>query len=344
MKKKVVLLLVFMLLFSSLMTGCSPPASQPEENTTKEVNNEQEAPKEEPKDPDFLSIGTASLGGNFFPMGAAIGVVIESTIPKLKVTAQATGGSSYNMNAIQNGELNIALAQGTAVAAGVFGTDDFKDNATDSVRTIANYHATPQHILVRVDANVSSIDDLKGLKFEVIAAGDGVEVSTKKILGSLGLSEDDVKYEYSGNRVQAASRLKTGQVDAIIDGTGVGAAWLVDVIGKGKFKLISLTDEQISKIADKYKEFSKVKIPAGSYEGQTEDVYTISNWTVIVCSDNLSEELIYKITKNLMDNTKFLTKRHNYFTDLKPENIVGGIIAPLHPGAEKYYKEIGVLK
>ncbi|NPV44037.1 MAG: TAXI family TRAP transporter solute-binding subunit [Firmicutes bacterium] len=329
-EKGLVLILVLCLGLLVFISGCGQKETQPAE--------------EEPKDPEFIRIGTASLGGNFFPMGAAIAVVIEQTVPGFKATAQATGGSAYNMTAIENGELEMGIAQGTAVAAAVSGTGQFEGAKVETVRTIAQYHATPQHILVRSNLKVESLSDLKGLKLEMIAPGDGVEVSSRKILEAVGISWDEIKPEYSGNRVQAASRLKTKQVDGIIDGTGIGAAWLVDVIGKGDFKLVSLSDEEIKMITDEFPEFSKVKIPAGTYVGQDRDVYTVSNWTVIVASSKLSENLVYNITKNLFENKKFLVDRHNYFSDLSPENIAGGVIAPLHPGAEKYYREIGVLK
>lgn len=291
------------------------------------------------KDDKFLRIGTASLGGNYFPMGAAIGALIGQKVPGYKATAQATGGSSFNMTALEKKELELAISQGTAVAAAV------KAKKTPHVRTIANYNATPQHILVRKSANINSIQDLKGKKLEMIAAGDGVEVSSKKVLAALGIKWEEIKPEYSGNRVQAASRLKTGQVDAIIDGTGIGSAWLVDVIGDGsKFKLITLTDDEITKIAKQNFEFSRVTIPAKSYKGQDAAITTVGNWTVIVTRADLSEKLVYDITKAVLENQKFLKERHAYFTDLKATNMQNAIIAPLHPGAAKYYKEKGIIK
>ena len=290
-------------------------------------------------DPKFLRIGTASLGGNFFPMGAAIGTVINDKVPgDFKATAQASSGSSYNMTAIEEGEQELAICQGPAV------TDAVADGKTPSVRTIGNYNATPQHILVRNDANIKSVADLKGKRLEMIGAGDGVEVSTRKMLTAFGIQWEDIKAEYSGNRVQAASRLKTGGVDAIIDATGIGSAWITDIMGDGsKFSLLSLTDSDIEKILDANKEFSRMPIHANAYRGQEQDVAAVGVWTVIVVTNKLSTDLVYNMTKAIFDNAQFLKERHNYFKDLAPENIKGAISAPLHPGAEKYYKEKGIL-
>ncbi len=287
----------------------------------------------------FLRIGTASLGGNYFPMGAALGALIEQKIPGVKATPQATGGSAFNMTALEQKEMEIGLCQGPAVAAAVLA------GKTPSVRTLANYNATPQHIVVRAGLAVSSVADLKGKKLEMLAAGDGVEVVSKKILEALGIAWNDVKAEYSGNRVQAASRLKTGQVDAIIDGTGIGGAWMTDLVGDGsRFKFLALTDDEIQKITAKYPEFAPMAIPANSYKGQAQPLKTVGNWTVIVVRGDLSPELVYALTRDIIENQPFLKDRHKYFADLRAENIVGAVIAPLHPGAEKYYKEKGVLK
>lgn len=290
-------------------------------------------------DTKYLRIGTASLGGNYFPMGAALGVLIEENIPGVKATPQATGGSSFNLVAMEEGEQELALCQGPAVAQAVV------SGASTKARTIVNYNSTPQHILVRKEANIESVTDFKGKRIEVIAAGDGIETATKLFMETLGIGWDNIEPVYSGNRVQASSAFKTGRVDAIIDATGVGASWIGDIMGDGsKFKLISLSEEEIAKITAAHKEFSVAKIPANSYRGQTGEVRTVGNWVVVVAHQDLGDDLVYNITKQILENRDFLKGRHNYFKDLAPENIVGAVIAPLHSGAEKYYREIGVLK
>lgn len=290
-------------------------------------------------DPKFLRIGTASLGGNFFPMGAAIATVIDKHVPGgFKATAQASSGSAYNMTALQEGEQELAICQGPAV------TNAVATGKSPNVRTIANYNATPQHILVRNAANIKTVTDLKGKKLEMIGAGDGVEVSSRKMLTAFGVKWEEITPEYSGNRVQAASRLKTGQVDAIIDATGVGSAWIADIVGDGsKFSLLPLGEEEIQKVLAANKEFSRMPIPANAYRGQDKETPAVGVWTVFLCTDALSEELVYNITKEFFANAQFLKERHNYFKDVAPENIQGAIVAPLHPGVEKYYKEKGVL-
>ena len=192
--------------------------------------------------------------------------------------------------------------------------------------------------------DVKALADLKGKKIEMIAPGDGIEVATQKMLAAVGVGVDEIEAVHSGNRQQAASRLKTGRVDAMIDGTGVGAAWMVDVIGDGRFKLLSLSDDEIAKISG-HSTASSRRRPSrrAATKGQDSDVQTLANWTVIVVRDDLSEDMVYQITKTMFENVPAIAERHHYFKDLSLENVKGGIAAPLHPGALKYYKEKGVL-
>lgn len=292
--------------------------------------------------PAVLSLGTASLGGNFFTMGAAMAAAVMDKTD-LQVTAQATGGSAYNAGAVDSGELSIGMAQASTIASAVAGTDSFDKAPTTHIRTMFNYSATPLHIVVRKNKNAKTFSDLKGLKIECLVIGDGVETTTRKLLPAMGISLDDVTLEYSGNRTQASSRLKTGQVDAILDATGLGAAWMADVLKTGDFVMIELSDAEIEKICSTFTEMSPMTIPAGTYAGFDKDIKTVGNWTTVFCNENLSEDSVYAFVKAIFESKASLVKAHAFFKDLAPENIVGSVIAPLHPGAEKYFKEAGVI-
>lgn len=290
-----------------------------------------------------LSMGTASLGGNFFTMGAAAAsVMMDGT--GLSITAQATSGSVYNVGAVDSGELDMGMSQASAVASGVNGTDSYEGMPTQNIRTMFNFNATPVHILVKKSLGASDVTELAGAKFECLAPGDGVELATMKLLPMLGLSLDDVTLEYSGSRVQASSRLKTGQVDAILDATGLGASWIADIYGDGSdWTLLSLTADQIATIVAAAPEYSQMTIPAGTYSGQSEEAVTVGLWTTVFCNASMDDDTVYGLVKSVMESKEALVKAHSFYGDLSPENVVDACIAPLHPGAEKYYKEVGVL-
>jgi len=294
--------------------------------------------------PVHLSIGTASLGGNFFTMGA---VIAETIINKTEyqATAQATGGSAANVDLVHNREVDMAVCQASAVSAAVRGVEQFAGAPILNTRTLVNWNATPVHIMVRRSIGATNITDLAKARIECITPGDGIEISTKMIFGAVGMSFDDARIEYSGNRVQAASRFKTSGVDAIFDATGLSAAWITDIVGNGSnFEMLSLTEEQIAKIVALAPEMRRMIIPANTYTGQNEDAITVGNWTTLIVHESMNEDMAYNLTKSIIENKEELVKGHNFFRDLAPENIIDGCSTPLHPGAERYYKDIGIIK
>ncbi|WP_164985355.1 TAXI family TRAP transporter solute-binding subunit [Ammoniphilus sp. CFH 90114] len=349
MKRSLTFLLAVLLVLgltacgSSSTTPTTAPETKGEESKPSAETAQQQAPKSDEKV--FIRIGTASLGGNFFPMGTALALAFEETIDNVKATGQATGGSSFNLTALDKKELEVGLSQSVAVASAINGTGSFEGAPLDSIATIANYHPTPSHIIIRKKANVKSFEDLKGKSLEMLAIGDGNEANAKKLLEALGIGWDEIKPVYSGNRVQAASALKTGKVDGIIDAAGLGSSWLVDVLGDGEdFDFIALTDEEIAKVTAKYPEFSKMNIPAATYKGQDQEIQAVANWTTINVRKDMDEELAYQITKAIFVNLDLLKERHDYFKSMSLETAPHDVVAPLHPGAEKYYKEVGALK
>jgi TRAP transporter TAXI family solute receptor len=286
-----------------------------------------------------LSIGTASLGGNFFTMGAVIAeVIINKT--EYRAVAQATGGSAVNVDMVNDKEIDMAICQASAISAAVRGIEQYANAPVKDICTLVNWNATPIHIMARRSIGATNVTDLINNRIECITPGDGIEITTKMILKAVGMSFDDSKIEYSGNRVQSASRFKTTGVDAIFDGTGIGAAWITDIIGNGSnFELLSLTEEQIEKIAASAPEMRKMVIPAGTYAGQDKDVITVGNWTTLISHKSMDDDVVYNITKTICENKEDLVQGHNFFRDLDIENIIDACIAPLHPGARRYYQE-----
>ncbi len=335
MKKIVAMLLALMLVLS--LTACggnqTTPAAPGNSDSTPPASTSGKT----------LSLGTASLGGNFFTLGAAMASVIMDNTG-IAVTAQATSGSVYNVGAVNEGEMDIGMAQASAIASGVNGTDSYEGTPTENIYTLLNFNATPVHILVNKSLGASSIADLKGATLECLTPGDGVELATMKLLPLLGVSLDDVTLEYSGSRVQATSSMKTGKVDAILDATGLGAAWIADIYGDGSnWDILSLSEDEIATICEASSEYSRMVIPAGTYNGQTEDAVTVGLWTTVFCNTSMDDDTAYGIVKSIMESKESLVKAHSFFSDLAPENVVNACVAPLHPGAEKYYKEVGVL-
>lgn len=341
--KKTISMILCLVLALSLFTACGNQTSQ---NTSEQSSDTSDSAATNASDV-RLSLGTSSLGGNFFTMGAAMAAVFMDDYG-YSVTAQATNGSGSNIVSILDKELDLGMAQANSIASAAEGTGQFSGNQipTDSgVCTLFNWNSTPVHILVRRALGVDNIEDLaslSGLKVECMNPGDGFEDMAKKFTETFNF--DNPSFEYSGSRVQLASRLKNGEIDVTFDGTGLGSSWMADVIGDGSdFILLSLTDEQIELLCSKYSELTPQTIPADTYDGIATEAKTVGFWTTLLCSSDLDEEVAYNLTKSVYANKDVLVKAHAFFSDLDPQNIVDATIYPLHPGAERYYKEIGVL-
>jgi len=344
--KKLIALTLSLLLMLTMLTACAGQDASSAPQTT-ETSADAAQTAAAPASDVRLSLGTSSLGGNFFTMGAAMAAVFMDDYG-YSVTAQATNGSGSNIVSVLDKELDLGMAQANSIASAAEGTGQFAGNqiAPDSgVCTLFNWNSTPVHILVRRALGVDNIEDLaalSGLKVECMNPGDGFEDMAKKFTETF--SFNNPSFEYSGSRVQLASRLKNGEIDVTFDGTGLGSSWMSDVVGDGSdFVILSLTDEQIELLCSKYSELTPLTIPAGTYGGVEEDVKTVGFWTTLLCNADMDEEVAYNLTKSVYANKEALVKAHAFFTDLDPQNIVDATIYPLHPGAERYYKEIGVL-
>lgn len=352
--KKLIALVLCLLMVAAMFAGCASqtastqtPADTAASTTDTEAAADTAAPANTANSDVRLSLGTSSLGGNFFTMGAAMAAVFMDDYG-YSVTAQATNGSGANIVSVLDKELDLGMAQANSIASAAEGSGQFEGNqiAADSgVCTLFNWNSTPVHILVRRSLGVDNIEDLaklSGLKVECMNPGDGFEDMAKKFTETFGFTNPS--FEYSGSRVQLASRLKNGEIDVTFDGTGLGSSWMADVIGDGSdFMLLNLTEEQTALLCGKYSEMTTLTIPAGTYGGVDEDVHTVGFWTTLLCNADLDEEVAYNLTKSVYENKEALVKAHAFFTDLDPQNIVDATIYPLHPGAERYYKEIGVL-
>jgi TRAP transporter TAXI family solute receptor len=303
----------------------------------------------------FWRIGTGGAGGTYFPIGGLIANAISNPpgsrpcdkggscgVPGLVAIAVSTNASVANMNAIQAGQLDAGLAGAQSVTQGYLGEGKFVGNKKDKVRMIANLYPEDMHLVLPKGVSLGSLKDLNGKKVGVAAAGSGTQVSVKMILKHYGIKAD----EQDLNLGQSVQRLADGQVDAFFYAGGWPFAALIQLGSTKGFELYKFSADEIKAINGIIPYYIPSKIPAGAYENIAYDVPTVAVSGQLVTSVDQPTDLVYQITKALWNkNTrKLLDKGHAKGKQITLESALAGVLIPLHPGAEKFYKEVGMIK
>ncbi|MGR3572292.1 TAXI family TRAP transporter solute-binding subunit [Brevirhabdus sp.] len=309
--------------------------------------------------PQFFRIGTGGTAGTYYPIGGLIANAISSPpgsracdqggscgVPGLIATALSANGSVANVNAINAGTLESGFSQSDVATWAQTGTGIWADRKpVEKLRAIANLYAETIHLVAAADSGIESVADLKGKAVSLDEPGSGTLVDARIILDAYGLSEDDVQAKFL-KPDQAAERMRDGAMDAFFFVGGFPAGAIAELASQKAIKLIPISGAEAEAVTGKYTFFAANTVPAGTYDGVDQDVTTLSVGAQWVTSADQPEELIYQVTKALWnDNTrKLLDAGHAKGKEITLDTALDGIGIPLHPGAEKFYREAGVLK
>ncbi|MEM7633939.1 MAG: TAXI family TRAP transporter solute-binding subunit [Pseudomonadota bacterium] len=311
--------------------------------------------------PTFFRIGTGGAGGTYFPIGGTIANGISAPpgaracdkggqcgVPGLIAIAQSTTASVFNNAAVQNGELEAGLAAADVTRSMYLGEGKFEGKPHPKLRIIANLFPEDLHLVMPKGAKINDLGDLKGKRVGIAQAGSGTQVAVLQMLEAWGVNRDNME-EAELNNSQSAERLADGQLDAYFYAAGWPVAAMVQLSSTKGMSLHSFSEDDLKKINGVIPAYIPSKIPAGVYEGVDTDTLTPAVSALLVVSSDQSEELVYGITKALWnDNTrKLLDNGHAKGKQITPDTALDGVAAlgvPLHPGAEKFYKEVGLLK
>ena len=306
----------------------------------------------------FFTIGTGGTAYTYYPVGGMIANAISKPpgsrecgkggscgVDGLIASAVSSRGSVDNVNAIISGLRNSGFAQ-SDVAYWAYtgtGTMEGKEPAKD-LRTIAALFEEHIHLVTLKKSKIKSVKDLKGKKVSLDEPGSGTYVDALLILEANGLSEKDVQAEaLKGNA--ATDALRNGKVDAIFVVAGYPTGALVELASSVSIKLIPIDGAGAKKLTDKHGFFSQSSIPEGTYEGvkSTSTVAVGAQWFTSAKED---DDLIYNITKALWntESRKLMDVGHSKGKTITPDTALAGVGVPLHPGAERFYKEVGLIK
>lgn len=260
----------------------------------------------------------------------------------MKANAQSTGGTAQNIQLIAKGEAEVGFADGLYYFAYI-GKGMFEGKPQKNLRALMPLYAEPIHFLVPKGSAIKTVADLKGKRVSTGAVGSGTEATAKTLLRLAGLDPDkDLRCEPLGLS-DTASAMADKHIDAALTVGAVGIAGVVEMSTLGIVEFVDIPNDLIGKVAKELPYMNPFTIPANTYKGQPKDVKTFGSWNVLIVTDTIKEDLAYQMTKSLYDNKKELVTVSPRMESMNAQNITF-IQIPLHPGAAKYYKEVGALK
>ncbi len=301
--------------------------------------------------PDYINIGTASMGGSYYPTGGYICNVINKSREKyghnIRCSVESTGGSIANLRAIQAGDLNVGIVMASSQLSSWEGSGKMEaDGPNKDLRFLFSIVEEPMHVVARKEANIKSFADLKGKVVNTGAVGSGTEAQVYHIVGRYGFTPKEFfKHETKLTAREQATTLCDGKIDAFVWVTAVGAATITEAFNTCDVDLVPLNDKVIKEMIAERSDAAEMVIPAGAYAGLEEDVVSWGAPGSVVASANVPEETIYYLVKGVFDDIESFKQQSPMYKNLTREWAAkAGQTAPYHPGALKYYKEVGLVK
>jgi uncharacterized protein len=291
---------------------------------------------------EFINVLTGGTSGVYYPVGSALATLYGEKMTDVQAQVQSTKASVENLNLLQQGKGELALALGDSVKFAWEGNADVGFAAPLSkLRGIAAAYPNYIQIAATVDSGIKTLADLKGKSLSVGAPKSGTELNARAILAAAGMSyEDMAKVEYLPF-AESVELQKNRQLDATLQSAGLGVASIKDLSTNMPTQMVAIPADVVEKLGAP---FVVGSIPAGTYEGQTEDVPTAGVMNFFVTHEDVSEETAYQMTKIMFENLPTLVAAHKSAASITLDTALSGMPIPLHPGAERYYREVGLIK
>lgn len=340
-KKSFLLLTIFMLALAMFLAACGGGTEDvsTEEETQETGGTETEEPEQETAElPEFVSILTGGTGGTYFPLGGSFANIITDATG-IQANAETSGASAENMTTLHDGDAEIAFSQTDIAAYAKEGKLMFEGNAVDNVMAIGTLYPETIQIVTTADSGISSVEDLKGKKVSIGAPGSGTAANAEQILEVHGLTLEDIeKQDLSFD--ESVEGIQDGNIDAAFVTAGTPTGAVESLSATNDVIIVPIAQDKIDALIEKYPYYVKDEVPAGTY-GLEAAVTTVAVQAMLVAVDSLSEDAIYEITKAIFENLDQVT--HAKAKVISPENALNGVGIDVHPGAQKYFDEKGIV-
>lgn len=291
----------------------------------------------------FINVLTGGQSGIYYPLGVALSQAYGKVLPSAKISVQATKASAENLNLLQQGKGEVAFALADAVSDAWKGDAEagFK-TPLKKLRAASGLYSNYIQIIANAESGIKTIADLKGKRISVGAPKSGTELNARAILKAAGLSyKDFAKVEYLGFG-ESVELMKNRQLDVTLQSVGLGAASIRDLAVSINIVVVSIPPEVVAKVGDPA--YQAATIPADTYNGQKTPVPTVAVKNILVTHEAVPNEVVYAMTKSMFDNLDGMVAAHTAAKGIARHDAALNLPIPLHAGAEKYYREVGLLK
>lgn len=295
----------------------------------------------------IITIGTAGVTGVYYPAGGAICRLVNRDRKEtgIRCVVESTGGSISNLQGIHDGDLDLGIVQSDLLYHATTGTDIFADAGSDrNIRMLMRLHAEPFTVVARKGSHIRTLDDLKGKRVYMGAPGSGPRATMEDVMERKGWT----KKTFTSVNIRAADQAKalcSGKIDALIYTGGHPNGTIQEVTSSCPTQLVDVTGPAIDKLIAENPFYYHTVIPGSMYPGNPQPVHTFGVEAILVASKNLDDAVAYEVVKAVFSNLDNFKTLHPVFATLDKRHMVpSGSVAPIHPGALKYYKEVELVK
>ena len=341
--KKFLILAIALFAGFALLAACGQgeQAQAPQQQAAAPAPTQPEKPKTT-----FVTIGTGGITGVYYPTGGAIAKIVNAKkdVYGIRATVESTGGSVFNVNAVMAGDLQFGVVQSDRQYQAITGLAEWEGKPQADLRACFSIHPESITLVAAVDSGIQTFEDLKGKRVNIGNPGSGQRQNSIDAIEAAGMSYESDMIAEGIKAAEAPGLLQDGRIDAFFYTVGLPSGAIKEATaGARKVRFIPIT--QVDSLLEKYPYYARAKIPVNVYPGaeNRENVETFGVKATFVTSAKVPEYVVYAIVKEVFDNFETFKKLHPAYAVLTKQNMMEGLSAPLHPGAEKYFKEAGMM-
>lgn len=332
-------LLVILLALTMVLAACGGGADDPAPAEPADENGEETTTVDTDL---FITVATGPTSGIYYPIGGAFSSVIQNDLG-FRSSAQSTGASVENINLLLNGQAEMAIAMADAVTQAYEAFGAFEDEEPkEELRGLMSLYPNYVQLVAMADSGIESFSDLEGKRVGIGAPNSGVELNARLMFEAHGMSYDDINEDYL-NYGEAVDQMRNGMIDAAFVTSGIPNATVMDLGTTNDIRIVPIEGDGMAYLEENYPFFVPSIIPAGTYDND-EDINTATIMNLMLIHHEVPEDAVYEITKGIFEHISTIHSAHNAAErHINMESVMDGMIVPLHPGAERFFQEEGVI-